>query len=340
MTRPLALSPVDGSAPTAVLLTHPATEAVRAVAAPTPLHHPGDRVEEALARAVERATSEGCPPGLGEALRYAVFPGGQRLRPRLGLAVAAAVGDARPAAADAVGVAVELMHCASLVHDDLPAFDDAAERRGRPSLHVAFGEPLAILAGDALIVAAFAELAHGLREAPEHLSRLIGMLARAAGAPHGLCAGQAWEQERDVDLRRYHRQKTASLFEVAAAGCALVGSGRPLSAAEFEAWREVGGALGEAYQVADDLRDALGAAAAWPSGAPLGKPVGRDEAKDRPSAVRRHGVDAARALLRQHVRRAIDAVPRFEPPGRASGGVGGREAILDFLEALARRFGA
>src|SRR3954470_2416047 len=110
------------------------------------------RIELALTVAVTRAEAPGCPPRLGAALRHAVFPRGARIRPRLCLAVAAACGDDDPTAADAAAAAaaVDLLHCASLVHADLPCFDDAPTRRGKPSVHRTFGEPLAVLAGDAL----------------------------------------------------------------------------------------------------------------------------------------------------------------------------------------------
>ncbi len=113
------------------------------------------RIESSLADAVLSAEASGAPPRLAAAMRHAVFPKGARIRPRLTLAVAAACGDDQPRLASAAAAAIELLHCASLVHDDLPCFDDADMRRGRPSVHRAFGEPLAVLAGDALIVLAF-----------------------------------------------------------------------------------------------------------------------------------------------------------------------------------------
>src|SRR5262249_58610889 len=105
------------------------------------------------------AARPACPRRLSAAMRGAVFPKGARVRPRLCHAVASACGDDEPRATEAAGAAIELLHCASLVHDDLPCFDDAALRRGRPSVHAAFGEPLAVLAGDALIVLAFQAMA-------------------------------------------------------------------------------------------------------------------------------------------------------------------------------------
>jgi geranylgeranyl diphosphate synthase type II len=116
------------------------------------------RIDSALATALTRA-EEGAPLRLANAIRYAVFPGGARIRPRLCLAVADACGNDSPGLAEAAACALEMVHCASLVHDDLPCFDDAELRRGRPSVHRAFGEALAVLVGDALIVLAFETLA-------------------------------------------------------------------------------------------------------------------------------------------------------------------------------------
>ena len=235
------------------------------------------RIDRALEAALARAARRPCPPGLAAALRHAVFPGGARLRPRLCLAVARACGEDEPALAEAAAAAVELLHCASLVHDDLPCFDDAATRRGRPSVHRAFGERLAVLAGDALIVLAFETLA-------------VGALA-------GIAAGQAWECEPRPDRVEYHRQKTGALF----AGAAMLGA--LAAGAEPAPWRVFGERLGLAYQVADDIRDV----AADP--AELGKPIGRDAALARPSAVGELGLEGALVRLRELVAAASAAIP-------------------------------
>src|SRR3954468_1133383 len=108
------------------------------------------RIERTLSASLDRVDSVGGPHLLAAAMRHAVFPKGARVRPRLCLAVAGACGDDAPALAEAAAASIELLHCASLVHDALPSFDDAAPRRGRPSVHAAHGEPLAVLAGDAL----------------------------------------------------------------------------------------------------------------------------------------------------------------------------------------------
>ena len=112
----------------------------------------------------------------------------------------------------AAAAAIELLHCASLVHDDLPCFDDADTRRGKPSVHAQFGEPIAVLAGDALIVLAFETLAREVVGRARRLARLVSIVAAAVGAPRGIVAGQAWECEAAVPLVDYQRAKTGALF--------------------------------------------------------------------------------------------------------------------------------
>ena len=175
------------------------------------------RIERSLEGAVARAEAVGAPPRLTAAMRHAVFPRGARVRPRLCLAVAAACGDDAPGLTDAAAAAVELLHCASLVHDDMPCFDDAPVRRGRPSVHRAFGEPLALLAGDALIVLAFQTMARAGAALPARLVPVLEAVGGGVGVPHGIVAGQAWECEPLADLGEYHRQKTGALFAAAAA---------------------------------------------------------------------------------------------------------------------------
>ncbi|MEY3273712.1 MAG: geranylgeranyl pyrophosphate synthetase CrtE, partial [Pseudomonadota bacterium] len=215
------------------------------------------RIENALRAALEA-------PRLQAAVQHAVFPGGARIRPQLTLAVARACGDDAPALTDAAAAAVELLHCASLVHDDLPCFDDAPIRRGQPSVHSAFGERLAVLTGDALIVAAFGVLARAGAHRPARLAPLLSTVAAGVGMPGGIVAGQAWECEPRVPLREYQRLKTGALFTAATRAGAIAAGGDP------EAWAALGDCLGEAYQVADDIRD-VAAQPEW-----LGKPIGQD----------------------------------------------------------------
>lgn len=261
------------------------------------------RIEQALGAAVDGTGRDGCPPKLCAALRYAVFPGGARVRPRLALAVSIACGDDDPATTDAAAVAIELLHCASLVHDDLPCFDDADTRRGKPSVHCFFGERIAVLAGDALIVLAFQALADGAVARPRRLAALMRTIGGAVGAPRGIVAGQAWECEPRVSLCEYQRAKTGSLFVAATA------AGAEAAGADPAPWRLLGERLGEAYQVADDIRDV----AAEPQ--QLGKPTGRDATLGRPNAAAEFGLGGAIRHFDGLIAQAIDAVPAC--PGAA-----------------------
>lgn len=274
------------------------------------------RIENALQASIAAAQAAEGPPLLQEALGYAVFPGGARVRPRLTLAVATACGGGCPRLADAAAAAIELLHCASLVHDDLPCFDDASTRRGKPSVHTAFGERIAVLAGDALIVLAFDALARGGRDAPQRLPVVLRIIAAGVGAPNGIVAGQAWESEPSVDLSKYQQSKTGALFAAATMAGAAAADGDPLQ------WRRLGECLGEAFQVADDLCDVLAATEE------CGKPVGRDVALDRPSAARELGLQGAVARLKNLIEDALDAVPVCP----------GRDALQTLLLAESKRF--
>jgi len=208
-----------------------------------------------------------------------------------------ACGDDAPRAAEAMAVAIELLHCASLVHDDLPCFDNADERRGQAAVHRAYGERLAVLAGDALIVLAFEALARGAAAAPARLVPLLATLTRAVGAPHGIAAGQALECEPRVLLSDYQRAKTGALFVAATVG------GAESAGADPAPWRALGDRLGEAYQVADDIRDVLG------DRAMLGKPSGRDAELGRPSAAEALGLDGAIRHFDDLIERALASIP-------------------------------
>jgi geranylgeranyl diphosphate synthase type II len=256
------------------------------------------RIEQALGRAIEPGELSGCPPRLAAAIRYAVFPGGARIRPRICLAVAQACGEDHPGVVDAALASIELLHCASLVHDDLPCFDDAATRRGKPSVHRAYDERLAVLAGDAMIVLALESLADGCAAAPARLPALLRIIGRAVGTAGGIVAGQAWECEPRSVLAQYQQAKTGSLFAAATmAGAAATG------AADAQAWSLLGERIGEAYQVADDILDVAGNASE------IGKPVGRDAALGRPSAVAQLGMAGAIALVQRLVSEAAASVP-------------------------------
>ena len=213
-----------------------------------------------------------------------------------------------------VASAIELLHCASLVHDDLPCFDDASLRRGRPSVHAAFGEELAVLAGDGLIVLAFDVVARARIE-PVLVPKLIRCIAQGVGASGGLVAGQAWESEQTVGLRTYHKAKTGALFEAGARAGAL------LAGVDAEPWAHFGARLGEAYQVADDLRDTLDDTDS------LGKPVGQDMVHNRPNACHSLGVEGALDRLRKLLDQAIEATPVCAHPQR----------VVDWVEGFGAR---
>lgn len=262
------------------------------------------RIETAIAQAV--AIGQGrkaAPPKLASALSYATAPGGARIRPTILMSVAMACGDDRPAVSDAAAAAIELIHCASLVHDDLPCFDDADVRRGKPSVHRAYSMPLAVLTGDSLIALAFEVLARQSSLAPERIAQMILTLAQSTGMPGGICAGQGWESEDEINLSAYHQAKTGALF-IAATQMGAIAAGQ-----DAEPWFELGARIGEAFQVADDLRDALYDAET------LGKPAGQDDLLGRPNAVAELGVQAAISRLEDILGGAIASIPAC--PGEA-----------------------
>lgn len=239
-------------------------------------HDDGTRIEQALSLALP--PRDEAPERLHRAMRDAVFPGGHRIRPRLALAVA------RTVPAEAVDTelvlraacAIELVHCASLVHDDLPCFDDAAMRRGQASIHAAHGETTAVLTGDALFAVAF-ELVTAPCDHPGRALRISRRLSVALGSRFGLIGGQSLEDEvanpTPLQLQRYHDLKTAPLFRLAAELGALASG-----ATNVDDWGAIGHAIGAAFQLADDLYDRRDAAVA-------GKPTGRDAALGRPNAA-------------------------------------------------------
>ena len=233
-------------------------------------------------------------------MRHAVFPGGARIRPQLCLAVAKACGEDDAALSDAAAAAIELLHCASLVHDDMPCFDDADTRRGQATVHKAYGEPLALLTGDALIILAYQILAQSGRQHPMRAVQLMSAISDGVGAPDGIVAGQAWECESRVELTQYQRAKTGALFVAATCAGALAAGVDPAP------WRPLGETLGEAYQVADDIRDVMMQAEQ------LGKPSGQDAHHGRPSAAADLGLVGALDYFNRLMQTAVDSVPECE----------------------------
>jgi len=240
------------------------------------------RIEDALDRALA-----GEPGRLGEAMRYATHGGGKRIRPLLAYA-AGEVAGADPARVDAPAAAVELIHAYSLAHDDLPAMDNDSLRRGKPTCHVAFGEALALLAGDALQARAFGVLASGTMHA---VGEACALLARAAGAA-GMAGGQAIDLASTgttlalSELTTMHRMKTGAL--IAASVQLGARCGNPLSATQTTALDLYASAAGLAFQVVDDLLDVEG------SSESLGKTSGKDAADGKPTFVSLLGLAEAR----------------------------------------------
>jgi geranylgeranyl diphosphate synthase type II len=216
----------------------------------------------------------------------AVFPGGRRARPILCRLVADRYGNGDHEMVGRFAAAIELVHCASLVQDDLPCFDDAATRRGMPACHVVYGAATAILVGDALLTLAFETLANAPSRRAPVAFRLMGLLTSATGSSHGVIGGQALELEpHPVELEIYHRHKTAALFRAAAAGGAIICGAE----SDVPRWARVGELIGCALQLRDDIDD-VGAAAA-----DIGKPIGRDAALGRPNAALQAGIDGCQA---------------------------------------------
>ena len=261
---------------------------------------------------VEAALSDwvplSAPAGLGEAMRYAVLDGGKRLRPLLTLAAARAVAGAVdvPAALRSA-CAVELIHAYSLVHDDMPCMDNDVLRRGKPTVHVAYGEAQALLAGDALQALAFELLTpEDGSVAPAVQARLCAALARAAGH-HGMAGGQAIDLAHvglamtEAALRDMHRRKTGAMLEVSVHMGALSAGADGPTLACLQRYAQ---AIGLAFQVVDDILDVTA------DSATLGKTAGKDQANDKPTFVSLLGLAGAQAqaqTLLQDALAALDA---------------------------------
>lgn len=267
----------------------------------------------ATAARTERALDALLPQPVGalanlhEAMRYAVLGGGKRVRPLLVHAAGDLV-DAPVSALDAAACAVELIHAYSLVHDDMPCMDNDVLRRGKPTVHVVYGEAMAMLVGDALQALAFEALAHAIEKAnrPDQSVSLLLNLSRAAGS-HGMAGGQAIDLQavghtlsREA-LEDMHRRKTGAMLIASVrlgAGC-----GAALSTPSVAALERFAAAIGLAFQVVDDILDVTA------DSATLGKTAGKDSEQNKPTYVSVMGMTAARALadsLRSEAHAALD----------------------------------
>ena len=257
-------------------------------------------VEAALSHWV----AEDAPERLSDAMRYAVLDGGKRLRPLLVLAACEAVQGNTEAALRAA-CAVELIHAYSLVHDDMPCMDNDILRRGKPTVHVKFGEAGALLAGDALQALAFELLAPEGDAVPASIqANLCRLLARAAGH-EGMAGGQAIDLAsvglalNEDALRRMHRMKTGALLQGSVEMGAVCGAPTP---AVLDALRGYGAALGLAFQVVDDILDVT------QDSATLGKTAGKDAAHDKPTYVSLLGLEPSRAYAEALLAQALAAL--------------------------------
>ncbi len=259
-----------------------------------------DRVERALSGWV----STDAPAQLGDAMRYAVLDGGKRLRPLLVLAASEAVqGNAE--AAMRAACAVELIHAYSLVHDDMPCMDNDVLRRGKPTVHVQFGEAQALLAGDALQALAFELLVPADASVPSELSaQLCRQLALAAGAT-GMAGGQAVDLAsvgvalKLSALESMHRLKTGALLQ---ASVMMGAATADTSDAVRQRLSEYGANVGLAFQVVDDILDVTA------DSSTLGKTAGKDVANDKPTFVSLMGLSAAQTYAEQALDRAHAAL--------------------------------
>ena len=238
--------------------------------------------------ALERWVPEDSPAGLGAVMRYSVLDGGKRLRPLLVMAACEAVsGDA--AAALRAAVAVELIHAYSLVHDDMPCMDNDVLRRGKPTVHVKYGEAQAMLAGDAMQALAFDVLTPDEGVAPALQAKLCSLLARSAGHA-GMAGGQAIDLANvgktmdEATLRDMHRRKTGVLLQASVMMGAACG---PADATASKALSDYGAAVGLAFQVVDDVLDVT------QDSLVLGKTAGKDVDQNKPTFVSLLGLDAA-----------------------------------------------
>lgn len=258
------------------------------------------QVEQAL----EQWVPAQAPAGLGEAMRYAVLGGGKRLRPLLVLAASQSVGASGPAALRAA-CATELIHAYSLVHDDMPCMDNDVLRRGKPTVHVQFGQATALLAGDALQALAFELLTPQDGSVAEGVqAKLCALLSRAAGEA-GMAGGQAIDLASvgkaldEAQLRHMHELKTGALLKASVLMGAACG---PASAPQTQALERYGRALGLAFQVVDDILDVT------TDSATLGKTAGKDALSNKPTYVSILGMARSQAYAQELYQEALQAL--------------------------------
>jgi len=283
-----------------------------------------ERTDAALERLLPPVTQ--VPASIHDAMRHSVFAGGKRLRPVLAMEAARTIaaahgGSGLPDGIEEVGAAIEMLHTYSLIHDDLPALDNDDLRRGKPTCHVAFGEAIAILAGDALQTLAYQTLA-GLRCAPERAIRIVGLVAEATGTVEGMIGGQVLDLEGEhskptaESVLAIHRAKTGALIRVSiVSGGVYAGA----DATDTQRLTEFGTKAGLAFQIVDDVLDMT------QDSEHLGKTAGKDVASDKATWPAVFGIEQSRRDADRLIREAFEAL---EPYGEAAEGL---KAVARYL---------
>jgi len=275
-----------------------------------------DRALEALL-----PTTEVVPISIHGAMRHSTFAGGKRLRPVLAMQAAIAIGGELPAGIEELGAALEMLHTYSLIHDDLPALDNDDLRRGKPTCHKAFGEAIAILAGDALQTRAFEVLA-GLQSPPAATVQIIGLIANAVGTVDGMIGGQVLDIESEhvkptAELvTSIHRAKTGALIRVAVVAGGVYAGATMEDVARLTMF---GCKAGLAFQIVDDVLDMTVDSAA------LGKTAGKDLATEKATWPAVFGIEQSK---RDAARLIEDALSELDPYGSRADGL---KALATFL---------
>ncbi len=292
------------------------------------LREGAERTDRALERLLPPVSQP--PASIHGAMRHSVFAGGKRLRPILVMEAARTMNvvhgasgkrEDLPEGVEDLGAAIEMLHTYSLIHDDLPALDNDDLRRGKPTCHVAFGEAIAILAGDALQTLAYQTLA-GLKCAPERAIKIVGLIAEATGTVEGMIGGQVLDLEGEhskhtaESVFAIHRAKTGALIRVSVvAGGVYAGAGSD----DVRRLTEFGTKAGLAFQIVDDVLDMT------QDSAQLGKTAGKDLASDKATWPAVFGIEASRRDASRLINEAFTAL---EPYGEAAAGL---KAVAQYL---------
>jgi geranylgeranyl diphosphate synthase type II len=283
-----------------------------------------ERTDAALERLLPPVTQ--VPASIHGAMRHSVFAGGKRLRPVLAMESARMMravdgGSGLPDGIEDLGASIEMLHTYSLIHDDLPALDNDDLRRGKPTCHVAFGEAIAILAGDALQTLAYQTLA-AMPCTPDRAIRIVGLIAEATGTVEGMIGGQVLDLEGEhskptaESVMAIHRAKTGALIRVSiVAGGVYAGAGKE----DKQRLTEFGSKAGLAFQIVDDVLDMT------QDSAHLGKTAGKDVASDKATWPAVYGIEASR---RDAARLIGEAFAVLEPYGAAADGL---KAVARYL---------